>query len=310
MNRDKVVNPSTTTNSNKGLNKMETAYQMNDNGWNEEMGAEFTNDAHEETYNHDAADEATEAREEQQEAATINEGTFSEEEKDTDAEDNPVTADDLVETINDVYENGLGNAKMRIGTLVLQYCFDGDADKARSKNPKKETSYKDVCEHKDLKVDVKELGRCVRAAAQLVEYEQEGVDHSKLSFHALLEIAKLPEKAERLKLGRKANEKSWTVREIRKVVDDRKQAEARKAITGEDAFRLLKQLKGILTNEKLRNFLSSEDSLQSDLESEHRIELSKIANHMARQMETWSPMLDNTRKTVTKIEFAGEEAVA
>jgi hypothetical protein len=289
---------------------MKTAYQMNDNGRNEEMGAEYTSDSHEEANNYETTNEETENMNGHEEYEVRDEESSSEEQKDSSDQETKMTGDELVETINDVYENNLGNAKMRIGTLVLQHCFDGDPEKARSKNPKKETSYKDVCEHKDLKVDVKELGRCVRAAAQQVEFEKEGVDQSELSFHALLEIAKLPEKAERLTLGRKANEDSWTVREIRKSVDSWKKTEAEKAITGEEAFKLLKQLKGLLTNEKLRNFLSNEDRLQSDLESENRIELSKIANHMARQMEEWSPMLDNTRKTVTRIEFAAEEMAA
>jgi hypothetical protein len=244
------------------------------------------------------------------EASVTHEKDSEQEELIADEEAVAMNSDELVETINDVYENGLGNAKMRIGTLVLQHCFDGDAEKARSKNPKKETSYKDVCEHKDLKVDVKELGRCVRAAAQQVEFEKEGVDHSELSFHALLEIAKLPEKAERLKLGTKANEESWTVREIRKSVDSWKKTEAEKAMTGKEAFRLLKQLKGGLTNSKLREFLSNEESLERNLESEDRLTLSKIAAHMAKQLDVWSPILDNTRKTISKIELADEEAAA
>ncbi len=279
---------------------MTTSNAMNDNGLNEEMGPEYASDSHEQAGNHQSVDEEFNLVASEAEASVTHEEDSEQEELIADEEAAALTADDLVETINDVYENNLGNAKMRIGTLVLQHCFDGDAEKAKSKNPKKETSYKDVCEHKDLKVDVKELGRCVRAAAQQVEFEKEGVDQSELSFHALLEIAKLPEKSERLTLGRKANEDSWTVREIRKWVDDWKKAEGQKAITGEEAFKLLKQLKGVLTNEKLRDFLKNEDRLQSDLESEHRIELSKIANHMARQMEEWSPMLDNTRKTMTK----------
>jgi hypothetical protein len=176
---------------------------------------------------------------------------------------------------------------MRIGNLIFTHCYDGDAEKARSKNPKKEKSYKDICDHKKLKMDPKELGRCVRAAIQKAEYEKEDVDCLEMSFHALLEIAKPAGKEERLNLGREAVEKGWTVREIRKAVENRKKAEAQKAITKEEAFKLLKQLKGILTNEKIRNFLKSEDRLQSDLETEHRIELSKIANHMARQMEEW-----------------------
>lgn len=289
---------------------METAYEiMEPQGTNPE-DAQFADETTSQFDNHETVEQELNLAIEEAEASVTPEEDSQQEQLIAEEEASPMTADGLVETINDLYENGLGNAKMRIGTLVLQYCFDGDADKARSKNPKKETSYKDVCEHRDLKVDVKELGRCVRAAAQEVEYVKEDVDHSKLSFHALLEIAKLPEKADRLKLGRKANEETWTVRQIRKWVDEWKQAEVKKAITGADAFRLLKQLKGILTNEKLRNFLSNEDRLQSDLESEHRIELSKIANHMARQMEEWSPMLDNTRKTITKIEFASEEMAA
>ncbi len=289
---------------------MTSSNAMNDNGWNEEMGAEYASDSHEQADNHATVEEELNLVASEAEASVTHEEDSEQEELITDEEATPMTADDLVETINDVYENGLGNAKMRIGTLVLQHCFDGDAEKARSKNPKKETSYKDVCDHKKLKMDVKELGRCVRAAAQQVEFEKEGVDQSDLSFHALLEIAKLPEKSERLTLGAKANEEGWTVREIRKWVDEWKKTEAEKAITGEEAFKLLKQLKGVLTNEKLRNFLANEDRLHDDLESEHRIELSKIANHMARQMEEWSPMLDNTRKTITKIEFAVEETAA
>jgi hypothetical protein len=289
---------------------MNTAYEMNDNGMNEETGAEYTTEAHEEANNYESTNEETENMNSHEEYEAHEEETFSQDQSDSANEDKQMTTDDLVETINDVYENGLGSAKMTIGTLVFTHCYGGDAEKARSKSPKKETSYKDVCDHKKLKMDVKELGRCVRAAVQSAEFEKENVECSDLSFHALLEIAKLPEKEDRLTLGRKAHKENLKVREIRKWVDDWKKAEAEKAITKEDAFKLLKQLKGVLTNEKLRTFLSNEDRLQSDLESEHRIELSKIANHMARQMEEWSPMLDNTRKTITKIEFASEEMAA
>jgi len=289
---------------------MQSAYEANDNGWNEEMGEEHTSDAHEEAYDHESTEEETEGTDERPEDETANEETFSDGENDASGEDTRMNTDDLVEAINEEYENGQVKSKMRIGTLVLTHCYGGDGEKARSKSPKKENSYKEVCDHKKLKMDPKELGRCVRAAVQNAEYEKEGIDCSEMSFHALLEAAKLPEKAARLKLGQDAVEKGWTVREIRKAVEDKKKAEAAKAITKEEAFKLLKQLKGVLTNEKLRTFLTNEDTLKSGLESEHRIELSKIANHMARQMEEWSPMLDNTRKTITKIEFAGEEAAA
>ncbi len=289
---------------------MNTAYEMNDNGMNEEMAAEHTNEAHEEANNYETTNEETENMNSHEEYEAHEEETFSEDQSDSSPEGKQMTTDDLVETINDVYENGLGSAKMTIGTLVFTHCYGGDAEKARSKSPKKETSYKDVCDHKKLKMDAKELGRCVRAAVQRVEFEKENVECPDLSFHALLEIAKLPEKEDRLTLGRKAHEENLKVREIRKWVDDWKKAEAAKAISKDEAFKLLKQLKGVLTNEKLRTFLSNEDRLQSDLESEHRIELSKIANLMARQMEEWSPMLDNTRKTITKIEFASEEMAA
>lgn len=289
---------------------MQVAIEMNDNEWNEEISAEYTSDAQEEANNCETTDEETEGRAGEPEDDNTNEETFSEEKDDSAREDETLTTEELVDTINDEWENGQGKSKMRIGNLIFTHRYDGDAEKARSKNPKKENSYKDICDHKKLKMDPKELGRCVRAAIQKVEYETENVVCTEMSFHALLEAAKLPEKKDRLKLGREAVEKGWTVREIKKAVEDMKKAEAAKAITKEEAFKLLKQLKGVLTNEKLRNFLKSKDRLQSDLESEHRIELSKIANHMARQMEEWSPMLDSTRKTITRIEFAGEEAAA
>jgi hypothetical protein len=294
----------------KGIYKMETAYEIMDpQGTNPEDG-QFEDETTSEVDNHATVEEELNLVASEVEASVTREEDSEQEGLIADEEAAAMTADELVETINDVYENNLGNAKMRIGTLVLQHCFDGDAEKARSKNPKKETSYKDVCDHKKLKMDVKELGRCVRAAAQQVEFEKEGVDQSELSFHALLEIAKLPEEAERLKLCLRANEESWTVREIRKHVDSWKKTEAEKAMTGKEAFRLLKQLKGGLTNSKLREFLSNEESLERNLESEDRLTLSKIAAHMAKQMADWSPIWDNTRKTISKIELADEEAAA
>jgi hypothetical protein len=289
---------------------MQNAYEANDYGWNEDMDQEYANDNHEEENSQEATNEDSEEMNGQSENEAGNEETGSEEHKDSSDKDATMTTDEVVEAINDEYENGFGSSKMRIGDLVFVHCFDGNAEKAGSKNPKKETSYKGVCDHNKLKMEPKELGRCVRAAVQKDEFEKEGIDYDGLSFHALLEIAKLPDKDERLDLGRKANEGEWTVREIRKSVDDWKKTQADKAITSKEAFKLIKQLKGILINEKLQDFLTSEDALKRDLESEDRLTLSKLAAHMAKQMDKWSPVLDNTRKTITKIELADDQAAA
>jgi len=293
-----------------GAKTMQNAYETNDYGWSEEMDQEYKSDTHEEADNQETTNEETEGMNGQSEDEAGNEETSSEEQKDSSEKNTPMPPDQVVEAVNDEYENGFGSSKMRIGDLVFVNCFDGDAEKAGSKNPKKETSYKDVYDHNNLKIEPKEMGRCVRAAVQKDEFEKASVDHDGIFFHAFLEIAKLPDKDERLKLGRRVNDEGLKVRDIRKAVDDWKKAEAEKAMTGKEAFKLLKQLKGLLTNDRLQRFLADEKALENNLESPDRMTLNTIANHMAKQMNQWPEILDNTRKTIVKIELADSQAAA
>lgn len=284
---------------------METVYEMNNEGWNEQKDQDYTNETREEAGESQTINEETEKVNDHEESETT-----TEDEKESPETRAKMTTDEVVEAINDEYENGAGSSKMRIGDVAFVNCFDADAEKAKSKNPKKETTYGDVCDHKKLRMDSKELGRCIRAAVQKDEFETAGVDTVGFSFYAFLEVAKHPNKDERLKLGPRVKDEGLKVRDIRKVVDDWKKAEADKPITGKEAFKLLKQLKGILTNDRLRKFLANEEVLEKDLESPDRMTLNAIATHMVKQMNEWPEILDNTRKTIVKIESAEEEAAA
>ncbi|MFC1833956.1 hypothetical protein ACFL2Q_04380 [Thermodesulfobacteriota bacterium] len=281
---------------------MENVIENADHKWNEETAQDLVNEIDEEIANQENTEPQNESAESEELSA--------EEDSSSEEEDSPMTADQLITAINEEYENGLVSSKLKIGKLVFIHCFDSDIEKAKSKSPKKEESYKKVSDHEGLKMDPKELGRCVRAAAQLVELEKHDLEHSDISFYGLLEIAKLPEEGARLEVGEKANDEAWSVRQIRDWVETWKKNKEVESFSPEKAVKLLKQLKGLLSHKQLRAFLSDEACLSEEVEPENRLKLSEIARDMAKDLSYWEPMLKSTRQKIFNLAVTSEDVAA
>ncbi len=99
--------------------------------------------------------------------------------------------DVAVELINDTMKGSRDKGYDEIGIFLIEHFFGGDITQAFSKNPKKENSYRRLCEREDLAVDVSTLSRILRVAAQEKFLKESGIDTTGLSFTHKTELIKL-----------------------------------------------------------------------------------------------------------------------
>ena len=159
-----------------------------------------------------------------------------------------------------------------MGTLVLNNVFGNDLKTALSKNPRKKTSFRAICEHKKLRVSAATLTWWVRVAAVRQELEVAGQDTSLLTYSQLRELCKLPDTAKRVEVTTKIGEQQLTVEAtielVKSTLAEAAAADAKdEPRLGNVATVIVKALREPLSlpdNATIMGFLSDGDELRSE----------------------------------------------
>ena len=165
--------------------------------------------------------------------------------------------------INEIYNRSAHNASKSIAQHVIKTYFDDDINSARSRNPRKKTSYRALCEHPDLSISLTTLAGMIAVECQELFLRQQGVDPEKISFSHQVELARLPDGRDKVKLARDVVQTGLNVRSLRGLVQQTKDRIGRPE-------RLIPDLKGpyrdnpflLLGNTQRMGFVLDKDKLK------------------------------------------------
>ena len=130
------------------------------------------------------------------------------------------TVEERVEQLNDMYEQRVGKPQLVIGLDVLANEFNNDIEAARSKNPKKQKSFRAIADHENLHPDIKGpvLRRWVNAAVTMQELASKGVNTDLLTYSHYREISKIKDAEARKRIADQVIADSLTFKATEKLV--------------------------------------------------------------------------------------------
>jgi len=123
-----------------------------------------------------------------------------------------------VKFLNEKANETLYVGALEIGTYVLKNFFNDDITLATSRNPKKPTSYQELCNHPGLFVKPEALGVMVRVAAQEQFFAINKMKTDSLSYSHKAELVKLPNDKAKISLVKACLKKSLSVRQLSEQV--------------------------------------------------------------------------------------------
>jgi len=123
-----------------------------------------------------------------------------------------------VKFINEKANETLYKGSEEIGVYILKNFFDGDIQKATSKNPRKPSSYRALCSHPDLVLKPEALSVMVRVAAQEKFFLDKKLDVKKLSYSHKAELVKLSNNDKKLKLVKNIVSNPISVRKLQERI--------------------------------------------------------------------------------------------
>ncbi len=219
-----------------------------------------------------------------------------------------LSTDELVERINELNEKHVGGGQVVVGTLVLNNAFGSDLKTALSKNPRKKTSFRAICEHKKLRVSAATLTWWVRVAAAKQELEVAGQETSSVSYSQLRELCKLPDTATRVEVFRKIVVEQLTVEAtialVKTTLAEAAAADAKdEPRLGNIAKVIVKALKEPLAlpdNATIMGFLEEGDDLRSEFRLGEMAEIIAKTREARRELVQQRQRLDRRLGPITR----------
>ncbi|SLM30954.1 hypothetical protein MTBBW1_2550008 [Desulfamplus magnetovallimortis] len=126
---------------------------------------------------------------------------------------------DAVKFINEKANEVIYKGHEEIGSYILEKFFNGDIEKALSKDPKKEISFKKLCERGDLIVHANTLSAAVKVSCQEKLFIDKKFNDSKLlSYTHKKLLVRLEDPRKKVNMAKKCIKEGWTTRELENAV--------------------------------------------------------------------------------------------
>ncbi len=122
--------------------------------------------------------------------------------------------EEAVRFINEKYNETVYKGAMEIGDYVLKHFFNDDIVLASSRNPRKATSYRKLCQAEGLIPRPETLSVMVRVAAQEKFFLSKKLETDSLSYTHKAELVKLPNDDEKVKLVKSVIKKALSSRQL------------------------------------------------------------------------------------------------
>ena len=216
--------------------------------------------------------------------------------------------DDLVEAavsfINAKLEETVYRGSEQIGAYLLDKFFDGDVNRASSRNPKKGTSFRKLCRRDDLLVSPAALSIMVRVAAQEKFFVEKDFDSSSLSYSHKSELVRIPNNDNKIGLAKEAIQAGLPSRALAervKKLRPRQDHRQNELLTILDKF-VESSVRLFESPEQTESILRDETLREIPLEKRHHLHAAAV--NMLDQVNEW---IKTCRKLVKKLEKLDEK---
>jgi len=135
----------------------------------------------------------------------------------------PVNIDKIVVKINKIAVETVEKGAMEIGDLVLKEVFGGSLSAALSRNPNKDVSLQEICNHRELRVNRRTLGLWVRAANLRKALITDKVDCSNLRYSHFTVLLRVTNAQKRKEFAKEANQGKLSSRKTTELIEGMKQ---------------------------------------------------------------------------------------
>ncbi len=206
----------------------------------------------------------------------------------------------LVAEINKIADGTVERGKMEIGEYILKNAFDGDIDEVLSRNPNKSQSLRAICSHPELMVDHRKLGSWVKAAALRTDFEDHGLDVSKLTLTHFTILLRAGSADKRFELAQGVVKEGLSVKETLDAVNVIK----RKALPskGKETLRKLADPMRLIKDDDYKDLLSNRERMEDEFDSEDRLRLIKELERRAKEVAEVKHFLEASKKNLLAIE--------
>ncbi|MBF0234080.1 MAG: hypothetical protein HQK65_13740 [Desulfamplus sp.] len=125
--------------------------------------------------------------------------------------------DNAIIKIKEIATDHLYKAAIEIGDYLLKEFFKNDFDRATSKNPRKETSYNELCKRPDLGIPAGTLSKMIRIANQEKLFEKDSEINKnleKLNYSHRVSLTRVHETTTKLELAKKCIKNNWSCKKL------------------------------------------------------------------------------------------------
>ena len=192
-------------------------------------------------------------------------------------------------------------AKLGVGHEVRIEYFDDDIAKAKSKNPNKPVGYTQLCERDDLPIDARTLGNWVRAAAQQKDLQNKKLDSSSFSMSIYLTLASVAE-SRRDELAKEAKENHYTVRQLRKRIEETKPTlKGKTNPIPQKLSRGLKAKSSMILDSTVQDFINDQEAVKTSCEDSKALTILKEVNRKLTELTQEQALLAKLRTQLVEI---------
>jgi hypothetical protein len=207
----------------------------------------------------------------------------------------------IVRAINNEVITNLETTAERIGNLGVETIGKGDARYTLSPNLVKSALYKLVANDPELMIDPRRLSEFMRASAFKRVLLQNGEDVSSLVPSKLIALLPVRDEALRIQLAREANERNYSVRQIRTLVKGfipRKQVED----IGKTILKKLASPLQMLDDQELFTMCADRQLLMRDLSSAERRKILAQIKEGKPRLKALDALVETLQTTLEQIE--------
>jgi len=213
----------------------------------------------------------------------------------------PIDVEKVVSDINALAIDTVERGAMEIGEYVLDAVFQGRLSDAVSRNPYKNKTLQEVCDHPRLHVNRRTLGGWVRAANLKRTLTDDKVDCSNLKTSHFVTLVQIADEETRGNLIAQANAEKWSVRHLADVVDKMKPTK----ISNGKVKDLMKIAENPLAfgDEEAERMLLDIKVLTEEVDSSGRLNLVKTIDSTVARIVHQLDLLKATKKNLVRIEL-------
>jgi len=213
-----------------------------------------------------------------------------------------VSAKKAVRQLNYMVGDTLETAGRNIGAFMVDDVFNGDYKAILMGNLRKSRIFKQISDDEELIIDPKRLGEMTVAEALRRQCIDEGIGVGNLKTFHFVTLYAVKDSESRLLLAAEADQKKWSVRQLRKVIASQHVEEKPEGDVGRSIINMIGSPLRVLEDPYLVTVCSDKDRLLRDLSATERRKIRKLIKDGKPRIESWNELLERLDDVLTELD--------